>query len=251
MKAMLIRKGLWYVVDGSESRPAGSDNTKNVRSFVCKQAEAIAEITLALDSSQLSFITSDDPKAVWDYLATIHQARGVSTRLTLRHRFNQLEKSVDKSMQSFISTAHRLAAQLEEVGTQLNDEDMILAITGGLLRSYNTFIITLNSAPADELTLDYVISRLLNEELHQSTDKAAFPRTPRANPSNAALTVSPLYTHTPIEHITCFNCGKKGHYQDKCPTLVADKANDHTAAAVVEDSENNGDGVWACIEEDD
>src|SRR5579859_346445 len=87
MKATLVRKGLWGVVDGSETQPNGSPNTELVRSFRKKQAEAIAEITLHVDPSQLSFIENDDPKAVWDELTAIHQARGMSSRIALRRRF--------------------------------------------------------------------------------------------------------------------------------------------------------------------
>lgn len=243
MKALLIRKGLWYVVDGSETRPAGSPGTKNVRSFVRKQAEAIAEITLALDSSQLSFISSDDPKEVWDYLASIHQGRGVATRLTLRRRFNRLDKSADESMQSFISTARRLAAQLREVGATVDDEDLILAITGGLPRSYNTFIVSLDSTPADDLTLDYVVSRLLNEELRQVGDRAARDASQaRADHNNVAMSAVASRVATPLARITCFKCGNKGHYQVNCPDAKErDSANVAYSAEADED-----DGVWLC-----
>jgi hypothetical protein len=92
MKALLVRKGLWDVVDGTETSPVGSPNLKPVRAFRKKQAEAVAEITLHVDVAQLSFIQSDDPKVVWDALAAVHQARGMATRLTLRRRFIRLQK---------------------------------------------------------------------------------------------------------------------------------------------------------------
>ena len=44
---------------------------------------------------------------------------------------------------------------------------LILALTEGLPESYSTFIVTLDSIPADDLTLDIVITRLLNEEVCQ------------------------------------------------------------------------------------
>lgn len=245
MKAMLVRKNLWDVVDGSETRPSGSANTKAVRSFNRKQAEAVAEITLALDSSQLSFISSDDPKEVWDYLTSIHLGRGVATRLTLRRRFNRLEKSASESMQTFISFARRLAAQLREVGATVEDEDLILAITGGLPRSYSTFIVTLDSTPADDLTLDYVVSRLLNEELRQVPDRANRDTVPpiRADPDNVAMAVAAASRiATPLARITCFKCGNKGHYQINCPdTKEGDSVNVAYSADASED-----DGVWLC-----
>jgi hypothetical protein len=56
LKALLIRKGLWDVVSGDETLPNGSPNTKPVRAFRKKQAEAGAEIILHVEPSQLPFI---------------------------------------------------------------------------------------------------------------------------------------------------------------------------------------------------
>ena len=53
MQSTLIKKGLWRVVEGSESHPLGSPNSKAVKAFDCCQAEAHAEIVLHLEPSQL------------------------------------------------------------------------------------------------------------------------------------------------------------------------------------------------------
>src|ERR1700738_1264148 len=74
MRALLVKKNVWDVVSGSETLPGGSPNTKAVRGFRRKQAEAIVEITLHVDTPQLAFIQGNDPKVIWDALAAIHQA---------------------------------------------------------------------------------------------------------------------------------------------------------------------------------
>lgn len=45
---MLIKKGLWEVMDGSDPCPAGLSNTKAIKAFECCQAEAHIEIDLHL-----------------------------------------------------------------------------------------------------------------------------------------------------------------------------------------------------------
>ncbi|KAJ7170313.1 hypothetical protein C8R43DRAFT_866863, partial [Mycena crocata] len=92
LKALLVRKGLWGVVSGEETLPAGSPNTKPVKAFRKRQAEAGAEIILHVEPSQLPFIEDDNPKVVWDTLAAMHQVCGMATRLTVRRRFWKLEK---------------------------------------------------------------------------------------------------------------------------------------------------------------
>jgi hypothetical protein len=166
MKALLVRKDLWDVVSGVETLPSGSPNTKAVRTFRKRQAQAGAEIILHVEPSQLPFIDNDDPKEVWDTLTSMHQARGMATRLTVRRQFWKLEKG-DGGVQAFISNARRLANHLIEIGVTVDDEDIILVLTGGLPSSYENFVVSLDSTPPSELTLEYVVTRLLNEEACQ------------------------------------------------------------------------------------
>ena len=131
--------------------------------FSKEAREALAEITLHVRLPQLSFIQDDDPAIVWNALATVHQARGMATRLALHRTFLHLQKT-DGPMQNFISEARRIAFQLTEIGIAVDDEDIILVLTRGLPSTYKNFIIILDSTPTSQLTLDYVISHLLNEE---------------------------------------------------------------------------------------
>ena len=70
-------------------------------------------------------------------------------------------------MVSWIYDVKNAAFQLEAAGVTIIDEDVILALTEGLPESYSTFSVTLDSIPADDLTLDIIITCLLNEEVHQ------------------------------------------------------------------------------------
>jgi gag-polypeptide of LTR copia-type/Zinc knuckle len=222
IKALLVKKNVWEVVNGSETLPSGSPNSKPVRTFRRKQAEAIAEITLRVEPSQLSFIQDEDPKAVWDTFIIVHQSRGMASRLALRRRFLRLVKS-EGSMQNFIGEARRLALQLQEIGVTVEDEDIVLVLTGGLDSSYNNFVITLDSTPSSQLTLNYVITRLLNEESRQLADSDKLGESALV----AAATPTsdkPKGAKRDVSQITCWNCAKKGHFQSNCPDLVREQA---------------------------
>jgi gag-polypeptide of LTR copia-type/Domain of unknown function (DUF4219)/Zinc knuckle len=228
MKAFLVRKSLWEIVDGSEPMPTGHANSKAVRTFRRRQAEAIAEITLHVEVLQLSFIRDEDPAVVWTELAAIHQARGIATRLTLRRRFLRLQLNETETIQSFISTARRLANQLTEIGVTVDDEDIILVLTGGLPSSYDNFVVTLDSTPPSQLTLNYVITRLLNEETRQNGD---------TSPDNVTLSAtSARRKPRDISQITCFNCAQKGHYQSNCPKPKKSPPTDTAALATGDDA---------------
>jgi gag-polypeptide of LTR copia-type/Zinc knuckle len=213
MAAMLVEKDLWDVVDGTETQPAGSANSKAVRAFAKKQQLAHAKLILNIDKSQLPHTRYDDPKEIWESLQKVHQARGFATRLSLRRCFLYMRKRDDQPMVSWISAVKNAAFQLEAAGVTIIDEDVILALTEGLPESYSTLIVALDSIPADDLTLDIVITRLLNEEVRQV--QAAKSESERMEGALAAIAKK---KKTPIAEITCYNCDGKGHYQNDCPS---------------------------------
>jgi hypothetical protein len=95
----------------------------------------------------------------------------------------------------------------------LEDEDLILVLTMGLPANYNTFVILLDATPPDKLTLNNMITQLLNEE----------SRTYNVAPPNhfdnliAATAAAPVCCALcPLALISCFSYGKKGHYQTNC-----------------------------------
>jgi len=85
----------------------------------------------------------------------------------LRCKFLTLRKSDEMSIQAWVAEVRRITFQLQEVSIDVSDEDIILALTLSLPPSYELFIISLDTTPPDQFTLDYVIARLTNEEARQ------------------------------------------------------------------------------------
>jgi len=131
-----------------------------------------------------------------------------------RIKFLMLCKSDEMSIQAWVAKVRRITFQLQEVGVDVSDKDIILALTLGLPLSYESFIISLNTTPPDQFTLDYVIVRLTNEEAQQQHGCGTAADSP--DPS-ALATRAQCQNRTPLMNITCFYCGEKGHYQCDCP----------------------------------
>lgn len=74
-----------------------------------------------------------------------------------------------------------------------------------------SLIVTLDSTSTDQLNLDYVIDRLLNEESRQGTK----PNTELW--ASTVAYVADKKPRVPLEKITCYRCGRKGHYKANCP----------------------------------
>src|SRR5882672_6138026 len=162
MAATLVEKDLWDVVDGSLTRPVGSPNHKAVKTFVKKQQLAHAKIILSIEASQLLHTCHNDPKVIWDSLQMVHRAHGFTMRLSLCRRFLYMHKRDDQPIVSWVLDVKKAAFQLKAACVSTIDEDIILALTEGLPKSFSTFIVALDSLPPSELTLDNIVTRLLN-----------------------------------------------------------------------------------------
>jgi len=150
-----------------------------MKTFRRKQRLARAKITPHVENSQLPHIRFDSPKEMWDNLSLVHRSRGFGTLLTVRRQFFSLKKNPDQSMQAWIATVRDVAFRLEAADFEVKDLDLIIALTQGLPESYSSLVISLDSTPLHELSVDHIIICLLNEEARQQGVAAATGRTPQ------------------------------------------------------------------------
>jgi hypothetical protein len=235
MKAELISKDLWDYVDGSISRPTGTDNSKAVKSFVSKSRMACAVIIKHLDPSQYPHCESENPIEIWNNLESIHIARGFGTRQAMMRRFINLRWTDDTSMEQWIAEVRHQASQLKQLKADVTDQWIILVLTNGLPSRFDSFVESLDSVPPDVLTLDYVVGRLLNANTIYSTNIKV--------ENNEAAAMSARLKHWKTAHRgqakdgdmhMCHNCHGFGHYRKDCPTrrgmaqtaIVADNADE-------------------------
>lgn len=121
---------------------------------------------------------------------------------------------------------------MEESGITVSDHKIILAIIGGLPHTYANAVSHFNSTSPSILTLDYVITQLLNEEIRPAKQSTS---TTTADPRDVAL------ADTPVAKGTCFFCDKPGHYKDECPEQAEFLAykktgNSHAQLAILDES---------------
>ena len=189
-----------------------------------------------VNSAQLPHLWNLDPVQIWEDLKTIHQARGFASRIALCRKFLWLSKAEDQPMLSWIANVHHTTFCLGEIGVKVSDEDLVLVLMQGLPPSYENFVVILGATNTTQLTSEHVITQLLNEEARQANNS-------HESLKNDTAYFAANWKHTPIciAEITCFKCGKKGHYQSQCPD--AQKEAVGANGTFVEDSDSE-DGVW-------
>jgi hypothetical protein len=240
MEAELVRKDLWGWVSGEWGMPeviqeaAARDdgtpavtkahvkeNTKERALAKKKWAEARAEIILRVEDSQLSHVTYTDPAEIWNQLKLVHRARGFATRISIKRKFFTARKKPNEPMSAWISRIRGIANHLNEIGAKVDNEEVILALTMGLPEHYNNLIITLDSST--QLEIDTVITRLLNEEIRQEAIPGDGSGSQGSQPREVALAAT-TRDRSAKSHITCFRCGRKGHYRSECPRSADERS---------------------------
>lgn len=218
MQALLTKQGVWGVVSGTVTRPPGADTNNAVKAWVKKNDTALSEMILMLTPSQLGHSDGiTDAHTLWTALQNVHRSRGFSTRLSLRRDFFTMVKHDDQTMTSWVADVRRLAFKLKDIGADVTDEDIIIVLTKGLPSAYEQLVVTLDAAPADQLTVENVIRRLVNEESRQAPPPASLSSSsPAAYASATRVSTAAPRGKTPLSNITCYNCGQKGHYQQQC-----------------------------------
>jgi gag-polypeptide of LTR copia-type len=153
----------------------------------------------------------------------MHHSHGLVLHLALCHCFLTMHKRVDQPMANCIAEVHGIVFQLWDIGVAIDDEDLILILTMGLPKSYDTFVISLNAINTTTLTLNFVITHLLNEQSQQSGSN---PSHSSPDPGLTAATLissgkpgscTGFQAHSNLTHITCYKYDQKGHFQANCP----------------------------------
>ncbi|KAI9464315.1 hypothetical protein HD554DRAFT_2175109 [Boletus coccyginus] len=148
MHALLIRSDLWGVISGTEPTP---DPTAT-------------EIALYVDDSQIIHVQGDDPKVIWDTLASIYRAHDLSTQLAAMRKFSCMEKRPKQSIMSWVSDVKAQAHLMKDIRIKLPDLLTIVILTSGLSFEYDSVVVAFNAVKSNELTLNLTISHLLNKE---------------------------------------------------------------------------------------
>jgi hypothetical protein len=248
LQLILMDRGLWEIVNGTEVAPAntntsGSNDTKPQLYIDWKKRDnqALAQIALTVSNTELVHIrNAKSSHEAWNKICSVYEAKGLAAKVYLRRRFFNI-KYIDNgvgSMQAHINLVRDLADQLDAIGAAVTDEDMAMTLLCSLPESYDYLIVALESR-VDELSFDFVSSRLLSEEkrkeeAHNVSINANVVGINRHgnngnNVHNNGNDNVALYSNAhgngnahgnkgkvkkPI--VKCNHCNKKGHTEERC-----------------------------------
>jgi hypothetical protein len=167
MRHLLLAKGLWGQVDGSEVLAPGA-NEQARDTFRLKEQKAFSSIVMAISTSQLYLVTScEGPKEAWDTLRNHNERGTLANKLFLKKQYFRSEMKEGSPMETHLKNMKEITDKLAAIGSPISEEDQVVTLLGSLPSKYSTLVTALE-ARVDLVSLKFVQQALIHEEQKQS-----------------------------------------------------------------------------------
>jgi hypothetical protein len=204
---LLVERDLWQATM-DKSLPTSDSSS----------AKALALIINTIADDQLVHVDDcDTAYAAWHKLAGIHEANDASTRTFLLRKLLTLRHISGSSIQEYIDKIKSLRLRLINAGLELPDEIITSILLIGLPPEYENLVVVLETL-GDNLTYDYVITRLLHDERRRN-EQGPSSQTMK---HDSVLLTKASSSKRPV--VRCSYCKKRNHTAEKCYKRIAEEA---------------------------
>lgn len=157
VELLLVKDGLWEIVTNPKPENATA-------SWVTKDASARVVIGLALDDSQLAHVLgATTANEMWEQLKGYHERGSLSNKIHVLRKLCSLRLVEGDDMSKHLTVMTSLVHKLLGMGEKLAEYWIVAIMLSSLPASYDPLITTLEGRPENELKLDYVKGKLLDE----------------------------------------------------------------------------------------
>ena len=208
---LLIKEGLWENVN--ETAPA-VPNEK----WLKNENKARATIGLLVEDNQLIQIReAKTAREAWESLRKYHEKSTLTNKVFLLKKFCTTRLEEGGSMQQHMDTMLNLVHKLAALGEEVKDSMVVAMLLASLPDSYGTLITALKARSPEDLTIDFVKGKLIDEHQRRKNSSAINSSIETA----MKATVSKNYSSRKSE---CFFCKKPGHQKKEYKKYLAWKA---------------------------
>ena len=132
MRYLLLAKGLWNVVDGTEV--LADDATAQARAeFTKKSQRVFSTMVLAIGTSQLYLVTScEKPREAWDSLRNHFERDTLANKLFLKKQYFRAEMKEGTSIEGHLTRMKELTDKLAAISAPISEEDQVVTLLGSL-----------------------------------------------------------------------------------------------------------------------
>lgn len=208
MELMLMKDDLWSTV--KDDKPAQADITS---AWTRKDEKARVAIGLALEDSQLHHVMeAESAKEMWDTLKNYHERGSLSNKISILRRLCTMRLEEGGNMSVHLMEASELVHRLARLGESLKEHLVMAILLSSLPESYNPLVTALEGRPEEDLKLEYVKGKLLDDWRRRNEDR-------KQEEHKAMLSTAVCNERRNAERV-CFYCKQVGHFRWCCPVLL-------------------------------
>lgn len=207
-RMVLIREGLWKYVE------PGTPPTTLTDAWTEGDQKALATIALAVESQQDPIIIKcETAKAAWLALKNYHHKATLTSKVTLLKAICNKNFRDGENMEQHLFEMEELFSKLDNADEKLSESLKVAMILRSLPDSFNALTTALESRNDDDLTLELIRPKLIDEAL-------------KLKNSNSKETVMKARNFKNSKN--CFYCDKPGHLKKNCHKFLADSKTEVT-----------------------
>jgi len=172
MKFVLMEKGLWGLIDGSETDPGENATPKIKSAYKTRSEKAYSSIALSIEKSIKIHVTStENPKEAWEILHNQFSFVSMAQTVRITRRFYAATMKEDGDLQQHLTLMSSLAQQLRDLDEEVSPQKFTIAVLGSLPSSYDNFITSLNARNKNEFDWETIKGALLEEDMKRKDKK--------------------------------------------------------------------------------
>ncbi|KXJ69374.1 hypothetical protein RP20_CCG027404 [Aedes albopictus] len=212
---LLIREDLWKFV--TKPRPEEVAATENVpvnaaavEAWDSGDQRARATIGLLMESNQHGLIKqTKTAREAWDRLKDHFEKPTLTSKVSYLRSLIAKRYCEGEDMEKHVHEMEEVFERLSVAGLKLDEKLQVALVLSSLPKTFNTLTTALESRADDELTLDLVKTKLIDEVTKQGS-----------------FGESVLKAGSGKKVIVCHYCKKPGHKQRECRKQASDQESD-------------------------
>ena len=159
------------------------------------------------------------PKDIWNALQRVFERKSIASRLHLQKRLLTL-RHTSGGLQDHFLVFDRLIREYKSTGAKLEEIDTVCYLLLTLGSKFSTVVTAIETMPEENLTMDFVKCRLLEEEIKHSSKESGTTRETRIDDAAFAGTSTKKQQKNNKKKtikFKCFGCHREGHKVADCP----------------------------------